>query len=229
MTHTAILGDMSAPNTSAIGPMLWKQLAKGAIAVGRDLNLIVGGRAASATASTYDIPLPLERTAADPARRIDPAPIQATSEAVLEIRRRSGLTWEELGDLFDVSRRSVHHWASGKTVSADHEKVIRRTLAILCRLDRGDSIATRALLLTPDAEGVSILGLLKAGSFEHASARSPSAPAPERPRAPLSQAAQDARRPPAPWLLLDTLQDRPNIPAKSRRTHVMRAPKKKDG
>ncbi len=229
MTDTAVLSDMSAAHTSAIGPMLPAGPATRATAVGLGLVLVVGGLAPTATASSYETPVPFERTAAGPAGRIDPAPTQTTAEAVLEIRRRSGLTWEELGDLFDVSRRSVHHWASGKPVSAEHDQIIRRTLAVLRRLDRGDAGATRALLLTPDAGGVSMLDLLKAGLFDDALARSAGAPAPERPRTPLSRAARDARRPPAPGLLLGALQDRPDIPAKPRRTRVMRAPKKKDG
>ena len=62
-----------------------------------------------------------ERTAAGPIGQIEHAPAESTAEAVMEIRRRSGLTWEELGDLFDVSRRSVHHWANGKSVTASHD------------------------------------------------------------------------------------------------------------
>ena len=39
---------------------------------------------------------------------------EATRKAVSELRRISGLTWEQLAWLFGVSRRSVHFWASGK-------------------------------------------------------------------------------------------------------------------
>ena len=46
-----------------------------------------------------------ERTAAGPAGQVEHKPVESTAEAIMEIHRRSGLTWEELGDLFDVSRR----------------------------------------------------------------------------------------------------------------------------
>jgi len=73
---------------------------------------------------------------------------QSTGEALLEIRLRSGLTWEMLGELFNVSRRTVHHWASGKAPSASHEHRIRRTLDVIRHLDEGTQRTTRARLLT---------------------------------------------------------------------------------
>src|SRR6185503_7037508 len=36
--------------------------------------------------------------------------------AIMEIRRLSGMTWEQLANLFEVSRRTVHFWASGKAL-----------------------------------------------------------------------------------------------------------------
>ena len=145
-----------------------------------------------------------ERTIVGPTGQIEHVPVESTAEAIMEIRRRSGLTWEELGDLFDVSRRSIHHWANGKPVSARHDQMIRRMLAALRRLDQGDGAGTRALLLTVDpATGISTLELLKDGRFDEAMGRVAGERAPEPNRVPLSRAAQDARRPQAPALLLD--------------------------
>ena len=182
----------------------------------------------SSTANTYDLPRLIEHTAAGPPGQIDHVPTETTAEAVLEIRRRSGLTWEELGDLFDVSRRSVHHWASGKAVSAKHDRMIHQTLAALRHLDQGNQAGTRAQLLATDAAGVSTLDLLKAGLFDEAMARVEGLVAPEHRRIPLSRKAQDARRPPAPWLLLEADQERPDFPAKARTVRAARAPKKTD-
>src|SRR5262245_15054918 len=40
------------------------------------------------------------------------APDVSTGSAVMEIRRLSGLTWEQLSALMGVARRSLHFWAS---------------------------------------------------------------------------------------------------------------------
>ena len=180
----------------------------------------------SGTASTYEIPPILERTAAGPAGHIVPAPSDSTGEAVMEIRRRSGLTWEELGNLFDVSRRSVHHWASGKPASARSEQTIRRILAAIRRLDQGRQTATRARLLAVDGDlGVSAFELLKQGHFIGGGAWADDRRAPEHRPVPLSRAAKDARRPPAPALLLEAEQDRPDVPARARVVRAVRTPK----
>ena len=167
-----------------------------------------------------------EGTAAGPTGQIDFVPAESTAEAIREIRRRSGLTWEELGDLFDVSRRSVHHWANGKPVTASHDRTIRRMLAAIRHLDRGSQNDTRALLRAVDpATGVSTLDLLKAGQFDEAMGRVPGVRVPEPPRTPLSRAARDARRPPALPLLLGAEHERPDIPAKVRAVRARRIPK----
>ena len=170
----------------------------------------------------------VERTASDPAGRFDflLGPAESTAEAIMEIRRRSGLTWQELGELFDVSRRSIHHWANGKPVSAGNDRTIRRMLAAIRYLDRGSQRDTRALLLSVDqATGVSPLDLLQAGRFDDATAPVPGDLPPEPHRLPLSPAARDARRPPAPALILGAEQDRPDIPARARTVQPKRTPK----
>ena len=180
----------------------------------------------SATVRTYETTRIVERTTAGPTGQIRHVPAESTAEAILEIRRRSGLTWEELGDLFDVSRRSVHHWASGKPVSAKHDRMIRRILAIVRHLDRGNQTGARARLLAlDDATGVSTFDLLKQGRFDEAAARLRVVSAPENRRLPLSRSAQDARRPQAPASLLEADQDRPDIPAKARAIRAARPSK----
>ncbi len=170
----------------------------------------------------------VERTAADPAGRFDffLGPAESTAEAIMEIRRRSGLTWQELGELFDVSRRSIHHWANGKPVSAGNDRMIRRMLAAIRHLDRSSQRDTRALLLSVDqATGVSPLDLLQAGRFDDATDRVPGDRTPEPHRVPLSPPARDARRPLAPTLLLGAEQDRPDVPARARAVRPKRTPK----
>ena len=152
--------------------------------------------------------------------------MENTAEAVMEIRRRSGLTWEELGDLFNVSRRSVHHWANSKPVASGHYRMIRRMLAAIRHLDRGNQLGTRAVLLAVNqATGESTLDLLKAGRFDEARSCVADDWKSKPHRTPLSRAALNARRPPAPVLLLLAEQDRPDIPAKARAFRPKRIPK----
>ena len=180
----------------------------------------------SGTANTYEIPPVIERTAAGPVGQLMPVPPESTGEAVLEIRRRSGLTWEELGDLFDVSRRSVHHWASGKPVSAKSERMIRQMLAAIRGLDQGNQVATRArLLAVNEGIGISVFEFLKRGHFADAEAWIVRNRTPQYRPVRMSRAAQDARRPPAPALLLEADQDRPDVPAKARTIRATRTPK----
>ena len=68
-------------------------------------------------------------------------------------------------------------------------------------------------------------GSQKHGRFDQATGRVEGVPAHESPRIPLSRAAREARRPPAPALLLEADQERPDIPAKARVVRPRRTPK----
>ena len=174
MTETA-LRETPHTRTSAMGCMYRPALdATFAVLIATMLP-----ESATATSTGETIVLYSERTAAGPFGQIEHVPAESTAEAIMEIRRRSGLTWEELGDLFDVSRRSVHHWANGKPVTASHDRTIRRMLAAVRHLDQGDQVGTRALLLAVDqAMGVSTLDLLKDGRFDEAMGRVAGTPLP---------------------------------------------------
>ncbi len=171
-----------------------------------------------------------EGTASEPAGKalfptVPTASSPTTGQAVMEIRRLSGLTWEELADLFDVSRRSLHHWANGKTVTAEEDRTIRGTLAAIRHLHRGGQAGTRALLLAVDqTTGVSAFDLLRNRLFDEAKGRVEDIRPPEPRRIPLSDAAREARRPPAPTLLLGAEQEQPDIPAKVRTVRARRIP-----
>ncbi len=168
-----------------------------------------------------------ERTATGPIGQIGHMSAESAAEAIMEIRRRSGLTWEELGDLFEVSRRSVHYWASGKSASARHDRVIRRMLAAVRHLDRGDRELTRALLLSVgEGMGVSIFDLLRGGRFHEAIGLVEGVPALERQSILLSSTAWEARRAQAPVLLLEAEQDRPDISAKARVVRPKQTPRR---
>jgi hypothetical protein len=99
-------------------------------------------------------------TRADPACPVS-VPADTPSRDILEIRFVSGLTWDELADLFEVSRRRVHHWAAGEMPKAENVERIRNVLLAIRRLRRSSSIETRRALLTP-VDGETPLNLLKA-------------------------------------------------------------------
>ncbi len=161
------------------------------------------------TTTAYEITPCLEHTAAAYTGQIGYVVDDSTGEAVMEIRRRSGLTWEELSYLFSVSRRSVHHWASGKRVSARHDRMIRRTLETIRHLDRGEQRKTRALLLSVDENlKITILDLLKKGDYDGAASGVESINNPYLFHSQLSPAAWKARQPQSPILLLGAKQER---------------------
>ncbi|MEO1741293.1 MAG: helix-turn-helix transcriptional regulator [Cyanobacteria bacterium J06629_9] len=83
-----------------------------------------------------------------------------------ELRRLSGLTWEQLARLFNVSRRSVHFWASGKPISRFNEETISKLLDTLRYIDRGSASENRKLLLRSFGNGVVPFDLLVAGKYE---------------------------------------------------------------
>lgn len=211
--------------TSAIGSMVRSN------ALG--MALVGAGFLYQTTMSSYPTFITVERTAAGPSGQLDvvhkmPVQAETSAEAVFEIRRRSGLTWEEIADLFDVSRRSVHHWASGKAVNAEHDRRIRRVLTVVRRLDSGEAKRNRDLLLSPSADGRSLYDLLKAAAFTEATARTGAAPSSAKPRTELTKLSKDAqlaRQPESPVTLLGALQDRPDVPSRARVARTVRVPK----
>lgn len=181
--------------------LIWPTVRAGTVGV----VLFASSMSEPATGSTFPLKgwRPIERTAAAPPNRVKGSAAQSIPEAVLEIRRRSGLTWEELAELFGVTRRSVHHWASGKQVSSKNDRFIRQVLDVIQRLDLGESIQTRAVLLQTRADGNTLLGLIRERRFDEAKAAVElSTRAAPPPRTPLSAAVTRARRPFAPHVLL---------------------------
>lgn len=130
----------------------------------------------------------------------------AFASAVLEVRRRSGLTWEQLATLFGVDRRSVHLWAAGRPLSAANAERLNRTLALVRRIDRGTPSATRAWLLSPGPDGNIPLDLLRDGRFAQIVMPGPAVVVP-RP-APISEPARRARIPAPPEKLVGARHER---------------------
>jgi hypothetical protein len=130
-----------------------------------------------------------------------------SSKAILEVRRLSGLTWDQLARIFAVDRRSLHFWASGKPLSPANEERLQRLLVTIRRIDRGAAAATRALLFTPLVDGAIPYDLLCAEQFDRlmvlVGGRLGTPTAPE-----LSSRARAARKPRPPAEHLGAEQDR---------------------
>jgi len=139
-------------------------------------------------------PEPMEQTTAGAAV----LPAEPAGAPVAELRRLSGFTWDQLARLFNVSRRSVHFWASGKAMTPSNEEHLQRLLAVIRKTDRGSPSANRAAMLKVQADGtipfdllaaeeyervVNILGPADAGRLYSAKRPAPlsTAPAPQRP------------------------------------------------
>ena len=133
---------------------------------------------------------------------------EATRKAISELRRISGLTWEQLAELFGVSHRSVHFWASGQPLNAANHERLMHVLDVVRHADRGTARGTRAALL--EARGGTIaFEMLASQRFREARValgRGHARPVPVLTQ--LSEAARAARKPLPPDELYDAKSDR---------------------
>jgi hypothetical protein len=88
--------------------------------------------------------------------------------ALHQLRRLSGLTWENLADVLGVTRRSLHLWANGGPINSHNEKQVRDLLATMHALDRGTATENRRLLLTSVDSGKTFADLLRTREFAKA-------------------------------------------------------------
>jgi transcriptional regulator with XRE-family HTH domain len=129
--------------------------------------------------------------------------------AIAEIRRLSGLTWDQLARLFGVSRRAVHLWASGKAMASSREEHLHRLLAALRSIDRGSPDANRAQIFAPLGDNEIPFDLLATAQYNRVMDLLRRAG--EQQRRPLPAVAslakaETVRRP--PHEMVDALQDR---------------------
>ncbi len=77
------------------------------------------------------------------------------------LHETSGLTWEQLGRLFGVSRRTVHLWANGSGMNAANSEAFYELVALVRSADGATPAEHRAALLRPDEHGHSALDLFR--------------------------------------------------------------------
>lgn len=136
----------------------------------------------------------------------------STSQAIHEIRLKTGLTWEQLSKIFHVDRRSLHFWASGKSLSASHEEQLFRLLRLVRMIDRGSARANRAILLNPLGKGnQSPFEKLISGDYEEVLTLIGSSGVTRR-RPPMASAEQVANKLPASPFSIDGVIDDSSLP-----------------
>jgi DNA-binding transcriptional regulator YiaG len=134
--------------------------------------------------------------------------IEMTQQAISDARRISALTWEQLSQLFGVSRRRIHSWASGQPLNPTNEQRLLRVLCIMKEADRGDAWSNHAALFEANNE-TTAFDLLSSQRFDDALALLGRGQGrKELAKAELSPSAKAARRPLLPEELVDARQDR---------------------
>lgn len=133
---------------------------------------------------------------------------EVTQKAIHEMRRLTGLTWEQLAKLFNVSRRTLHFWASGKRLNSFNEEQLNLLLDTIRYIDRGSASLNRNLLLMPLRDGTVPCNLLVVGKYQEVKNLLGSGNIPQRPKLnPLSEDAVKSRTPISPENLVDALQE----------------------
>jgi len=133
---------------------------------------------------------------------------EATQKSLSELRRLSGLTWDQLAKLFNVSRRSLHFWASGQPLSRSNEEHLNRLLGTIRYIDRGSASLNRSLLLRPDGNGNPLFDLLIACKYEEFKQIAGAGNALQKPESgALSEEERRMRMPLPPDVLANPLPD----------------------
>jgi len=143
--------------------------------------------------------------------------------AICKLRRISGLTWDQLATMFQVSRRSVHFWASGKPLNSKNERRLAQVLEVVETADRGTPRATRLALLETRGE-VSALSLLTEERYGEARELLGEGTPHQKPAlTQLSATAKAARKPLPPEELVDARNERVHRDhGQARATHTVR-------
>src|SRR5262249_19889708 len=95
------------------------------------------------------------------------AAVRSDRDEILWVKENSGLTWEQRGKVFGVSRRAVHLWANGGRMNEVNAEVLRSFAAAVAAHQGGSPDITRAALLARES-GESVVD-----TFRRAQVRGP--------------------------------------------------------
>lgn len=87
------------------------------------------------------------------------------TSTIRDLRELSGLTWEHLAKLFDVSRRALHLWDNGNAMTITNQEKLGRIINAVNVIDTGSVSENRRFLLS-SIEGSIPFDLLKEERFE---------------------------------------------------------------
>ena len=128
--------------------------------------------------------------------------------AIMELRRLSGMTWGQLASLFEVTRRTLHFWASGKALNAGNEEKLYQIVSTIRQIDKGSARENRDALYTTQPGGIAPIALIRAGYYDEVVSLLGHTPADRPVLTPLSREARFQRMPVAPEILATGLQDK---------------------
>lgn len=128
---------------------------------------------------------------------------EVSRKAVMEIRRLTGFTWEQLARVFNVSRRTLHFWASGQKLNSFNEQQLYLLLDAIRYINRGSASLNRSILLKPIDNEKRPFDLLIAGKYDKVKSILGSINLPKKPElTPLSEEAERLRKPLDPETLV---------------------------
>lgn len=100
---------------------------------------------------------------------VAPARVRREGDEVRWLHETSGMTWEQLGRVFGVSRRAVHLWATGARMNAANAEALFGLVDLVRAAPGSTPDERRAWLLRPDSGGRSALDRFREarlGSFQ---------------------------------------------------------------
>jgi hypothetical protein len=100
--------------------------------------------------------------------------------ALFQLKRMSGLNWDQIAKLMAVSRRAVHNWASGEAISSKNQERLGALAVAVQRIDRGNAEANRTFILQGEYKGRRVFDILD--TLNHAEVEGLAATASPRPR-----------------------------------------------
>jgi transcriptional regulator with XRE-family HTH domain len=120
--------------------------ARTAVVMLGSMGMLSNATSATLPDASRFVPYVEATTIPDFASKTDSEKAISLKDCVLDLKRLSGLTWEELGKIFGVSRRSVHNWALGERLTEENAAKVRLALANVRKLFDSSPAKTAGIL-----------------------------------------------------------------------------------